>query len=120
MEDQHKVRAAHFVEAAAGRQIRNNRKLSTMSVVDAFARDFAATMASDAYSNATFVLSLTGLFASLNQVVAHLVAEHVVHGARACFAPHAAWAPSPARATKTRRRRPTSRCCEGTRGSPGR
>ena len=31
-----------------------------------------------------------------------------------------AWAPSPARATKTRRRRPTSRCCEGTRGSPGR
>ena len=32
------------------------------------------------------------------------------------------WAlvPSPARATKTRRRRPISRSCEGTRGSPGR
>ena len=57
----------------------------------AFTRDFAATQASDAYSNATFVLSLTGLFATLNQVVAHLVTEHVVHGARACFAPHAAW-----------------------------
>ena len=64
----------------------------------AFTRDFAATQASDAYSNATFVLSLTGLFATLNQVVAHLVAEHVVHGARACFAPHAAWAYAPSAA----------------------
>ena len=61
--------------------------------LDAFTRDFAATQASDAYSNATFVLSLTGLFATLNQVVAHLVTEHVVHVPRlllkvACSCPY--------------------------------
>ena len=66
-----------------------------MSVVDAFARDFAATMASDAYSNSTHALLPFGLFAMLNQVATHLLVEQLVHGRRACFAPKPDWAYAP-------------------------
>ncbi len=69
----------------------------------AFERAFAATQASDVYSNATFALAPWGLFSALNQVVQHLVAEHVVHGRRACFSAKPDWAYAPESAFESAR-----------------
>ena len=66
-----------------------------MSALENFTRDFAATQASHAYSNTTFALRYGGMFAMLNQIVQHLLSEHVAHGLRACFATKGDWAYAP-------------------------
>ena len=53
------------------------------------------TQASQAYSNTTFALRYGGMFAMLNQIVQHLLSEHVTHGLRACFATKGDWAYAP-------------------------